>query len=221
MGCHPLPRRDRLDCSATLRLRPFRAWQPPGRGRVLRVDSTLDGGPNGANDAGGVLVACDADICMVVALVVAGSRHMAGVEFRRHPAQAGKRGRFSRTQTRGQQPPALTRAGLSGRTGAGARGAQNGSREPASASGGTCLPSRPCRTDPGARPRSASPPDHPAAQGTCGGACSAPRKPRPPPCRQAVSRVALACPQSDSNRHWADFKSAASANWAMGARRRM
>lgn len=25
------------------------------------------------------------------------------------------------------------------------------------------------------------------------------------------------CPQSDSNRHWADFKSAASANWAMGA----
>ena len=27
------------------------------------------------------------------------------------------------------------------------------------------------------------------------------------------------CPQSDSNRHWADFKSAASANWAIGARR--
>ena len=27
------------------------------------------------------------------------------------------------------------------------------------------------------------------------------------------------CPQSDSNRHCADFKSAASANWAMGARR--
>ena len=25
------------------------------------------------------------------------------------------------------------------------------------------------------------------------------------------------CPQSDSNRHCADFKSAASANWAMGA----
>jgi hypothetical protein len=25
------------------------------------------------------------------------------------------------------------------------------------------------------------------------------------------------CPQSDSNRHLADFKSAASANWAMGA----
>ncbi len=25
------------------------------------------------------------------------------------------------------------------------------------------------------------------------------------------------CPQSDSNRHWTDFKSAASANWAMGA----
>jgi hypothetical protein len=25
------------------------------------------------------------------------------------------------------------------------------------------------------------------------------------------------CPQSDSNRHWADFKSAASADWAMGA----
>lgn len=29
------------------------------------------------------------------------------------------------------------------------------------------------------------------------------------------------CPQSDSNRHWTDFKSAASANWAMGARRRI
>ena len=28
---------------------------------------------------------------------------------------------------------------------------------------------------------------------------------------------AFPCPQSDSNRHWADFKSAASANWAMGA----
>jgi hypothetical protein len=27
------------------------------------------------------------------------------------------------------------------------------------------------------------------------------------------------CPQSDSNRHWTDFKSAASANWAMGAQR--
>ena len=27
------------------------------------------------------------------------------------------------------------------------------------------------------------------------------------------------CPQSDSNRHCADFKSAASANWAIGARR--
>lgn len=27
----------------------------------------------------------------------------------------------------------------------------------------------------------------------------------------------LWCPQSDSNRHLADFKSAASANWAMGA----
>ena len=31
----------------------------------------------------------------------------------------------------------------------------------------------------------------------------------------------IRCPQSDSNRHWTDFKSAASANWAMGARRRM
>ena len=33
-------------------------------------------------------------------------------------------------------------------------------------------------------------------------------------------RPAFTCPQSDSNRHWADFKSAASANWAMGARQR-
>jgi len=32
---------------------------------------------------------------------------------------------------------------------------------------------------------------------------------------------AIRCPQSDSNRHWTDFKSAASANWAMGARRPM
>ena len=31
----------------------------------------------------------------------------------------------------------------------------------------------------------------------------------------------FSCPQSDSNRHWTDFKSAASANWAMGARRRI
>ena len=29
------------------------------------------------------------------------------------------------------------------------------------------------------------------------------------------------CPQSDSNRHWADFKSAASANWAIGAKHRL
>ena len=30
-------------------------------------------------------------------------------------------------------------------------------------------------------------------------------------------RGVIQCPQSDSNRHCADFKSAASANWAMGA----
>lgn len=33
----------------------------------------------------------------------------------------------------------------------------------------------------------------------------------------ASSRLIRWCPQSDSNRHCADFKSAASANWAMGA----
>ena len=32
------------------------------------------------------------------------------------------------------------------------------------------------------------------------------------------SCAAQQCPQSDSNRHLADFKSAASADWAMGAR---
>src|SRR5690349_13253911 len=38
----------------------------------------------------------------------------------------------------------------------------------------------------------------------------------PEPVRlRAVARHT--CPQSDSNRHLADFKSAASANWAMGA----
>lgn len=35
--------------------------------------------------------------------------------------------------------------------------------------------------------------------------------------RSVLDPHGLQCPQSDSNRHCADFKSAASANWAMGA----
>ncbi len=37
------------------------------------------------------------------------------------------------------------------------------------------------------------------------------------PMRPAHLAAPTECPQSDSNRHLADFKSAASANWAMGA----
>ena len=39
----------------------------------------------------------------------------------------------------------------------------------------------------------------------------------PPHGVTAVTALPLKCPQADSNRHCADFKSAASANWAMGA----
>jgi hypothetical protein len=43
------------------------------------------------------------------------------------------------------------------------------------------------------------------------------RTTQPPRRPLASSARPFQCPQSDSNRHCADFKSAASANWAMGA----
>jgi hypothetical protein len=52
---------------------------------------------------------------------------------------------------------------------------------------------------------------NPATGDGWGGASARPSRSRQP------SHVRTLCPQSDSNRHCADFKSAASANWAMGA----